>query len=153
MGLKQIDKVDMVLKAPEGDEVDVLLVIVDDGSIVDERQREELFIAKLDTYGRYILAEGPARGRVCVLHRMAPSARMLQVTSICPGGHEDRRTPVVFEDYDAFMARPIPKRRLGHGQKTASVSQNARDNQPLQRTGAASKPSWLQRLFGRGPGR
>jgi hypothetical protein len=27
------------------------------------------------------------------------------------------------------------------------------NNQPLQRTGAAGKPSWFRRLFGRGPGR
>lgn len=28
-----------------------------------------------------------------------------------------------------------------------------RDNQPLQRTATAEKPSWFQRLFGRGRGR
>lgn len=31
--------------------------------------------------------------------------------------------------------------------------QRRADNQTLQRTGAAEKPSWFQRLFGRGPGR
>ena len=34
-----------------------------------------------------------------------------------------------------------------------SAAVRPRDNQTLQRTGAAGKRSWFQRLFGRGPGR
>jgi len=38
------------------------------------------------------------------------------------------------------------------GSPSVAVAQQ-RDNQPLQRTGAAEKRSWFQRLFGRRPGR
>lgn len=44
----------------------------------------------------------------------------------------------------------VPK---GFGGSQSAAGSQQRDNQPLQRTGAAVKRSWFQRLFGRGPGR
>jgi GrpB-like predicted nucleotidyltransferase (UPF0157 family) len=93
------------MRALPGDDVDIVLIMVDDGSITDEQQRFDLFASKLKTYGAYLLQETPARTRVRVLHRSPPTAQMLQVQSVCPRGHEDRRAAVVFEDYDAAMTQ------------------------------------------------
>jgi hypothetical protein len=55
---------------------------------------------------------------------------------------------------DQYRGEPgelvVPK---GFGGSQSAAASQQRDNQPLQLTGAAEKRSWLQKLFGRGPGR
>lgn len=136
MSLGETNSIDIVMRALPGDDVDIVLIIVDDGSIIDEQRRFDLFAAKLKTYGAYLLQETPARTRILVLHRSPPTAQMLKVQSVCPSGHEERRAAVVFQDYDAAMAQLT-----------------ARDNPPMQRTGAAGILSGIRKWFARGPGR
>jgi hypothetical protein len=105
ISLKETNSIDIVLKALPGADVDVVLVIVDDGSVTDAQRRYELLVAKLKTCAAYIMQQKPAvRHRIQVLHRSPPTPQMLEVQSIAPRGHEDRRAAVVFEDYDAAMA-------------------------------------------------
>jgi hypothetical protein len=55
---------------------------------------------------------------------------------------------------DQYRGEPgelvVPK---GFGGSQSPAASEQRDNQRLQRTGAAEKRSWFQRWFGRGPGR
>ena len=114
MGLENTTTIDLITKPFPGDGCDLVLYIVDSGSVSDEVERYKLLIDKLSSYVAYVASEefswsnqevDPSKVIVRVLCRTEPNEAMLAVEAVRPRGDDSLRISVLFEDLDGFYAR------------------------------------------------
>jgi len=115
MGLRDLQSIDIMLRAPpfEKEDCALVLLIVDSTTDLPDDERYTMLIRKLATYLAYVAATSfttehpglrPSDVIVRVLTVVPPTPEMLQVDAV-KTKDQTARLRVFFDDYAAYMAK------------------------------------------------
>jgi hypothetical protein len=117
MGLNNTNTIDLITKPFPGDDCKLVLFVVDDGSITDERQRYKLLVSKLTNYVNFVSSEDfrrehPGIDHADVLIRVIcttpPNEAMLNIQAVGKKNDGAQRPRVLFVDRASFLADSKP---------------------------------------------
>lgn len=112
MALEDTDTLDMALKALDGRENGIDLLLFDHAKTTDEIERYNLLMQKLATYVAYFVDDKFRRNHpdtkpedvlIRVLCKTPPNSAMQAVQAVTPRGDRINRIAVVFENLDEFL--------------------------------------------------